>query len=535
MFLSGGNATEKNMKTKTSPLAIVAVMMFIAMATPIQLAAQQHQKDQNAYQRYNLIDLGTLGGPVSYFSASGQGNLLLNSQGTVGGTADISISDPQSPNCLNADCFLAHAFRWNNGTLTDLGAFPEINNSAASGMNGQGWVAGLSQTGEIDPLTGAWSAHAVLWKSRELIDLGTLGGFQSLAVSVNDVGQVVGFSTINADPDSFSFLGTPIHPFIWENGRMRDIGTLGGPDALPSAGCVNQHSGLVAGLSLIDSTPNDTTGVPTQDPFLWQNGHMKDLGTLGGTNGFAQCANNHGQVIGQSNLAADVDQHAFFWERGKLSDLGTLGGSFSVALWLNEAGEAVGAALTAGDQAIHATRWRRGAIRDLGTVEGDDCSFANANNELGQIVGVSLSCATGDERAFLWEKGRPMVDLNSLIPANSALQLAQALNINDRGEILGLGVAPGDPNQDDQLNFFGHVFLLIPCDGDAREHCEDDAVVNTAAVQNNSAPAAKEATTSSQNRPTPGQMAARWRARLVRRYRGLGPDRRNNPWKLDAV
>jgi len=40
---------------------------------------------------------------------------------------------------------------------------------------------------------------------------------------------------------------------------------------------------------------------------------MRDLGTLGGTFGFAQCANNLGQVIGQSNLAGDMAQHAFFW------------------------------------------------------------------------------------------------------------------------------------------------------------------------------------------------------------------------------
>ena len=36
------------------------------------------------------------------------------------------------------------------------------------------------------------------------------------------------------------------------------------------------------------------------------------------------------------------------------------------------------------------------------------------------------------------------------------------------------------------------VFLR---DGDARKPCEDNVAVNTAAVQNNSAPAAKEATT----------------------------------------
>jgi probable HAF family extracellular repeat protein len=87
------------------------------------------------------------------------------------------------------------------------------------------------------------------------------------------------------------------------NGLMRDIGTLGGPDSFAAGGCNNQQDGLVTGTSFINSTPNSDTGLLTTHPFLWENGKKKDLGTLGGTFGFAQCANNRGQVIGQSNLA----------------------------------------------------------------------------------------------------------------------------------------------------------------------------------------------------------------------------------------
>jgi len=55
-----------------------------------------------------------------------------------------------------------------------------------------------------------------------------------------------------------------------------------------------------------------------------------------------------------------------------------------------------------------------------------------------------------------------MVDLNSLIPRNSSLQLVNALDINDRGEIAGIGVPPGVPFQDADLR--GHAFLLISCE-----------------------------------------------------------------------
>ena len=43
--------------------------------------------------------------------------------------------------------------------------------------------------------------------------------------------------------------------------------------------------------------------LPTFEPFLWEHGTMQDLGTLGGTIGFAYGLNNRVQVIGISNLA----------------------------------------------------------------------------------------------------------------------------------------------------------------------------------------------------------------------------------------
>ena len=48
-----------------------------------------------------------------------------------------------------------------------------------------------------------------------------------------------------------------------------------------------------------------------------------DLGTLGGTDGFAEAVNERGQVVGGS------EGHAFLWEAGTMTDLGTLGGTYS--------------------------------------------------------------------------------------------------------------------------------------------------------------------------------------------------------------
>src|SRR5439155_13940950 len=203
--------------------------------------------------------------------------------------------------------------------------------------------------------------------------------------------------------------------------------------------------------------------------------------TLGGTFAVAQCANNRGQFIGQSNLAGDVgcngsldscNQHAFLWDHGTLTDLETLGGSFSVVVWLNNAGEAVGGANTTGDELFHATLWRNGTIKDLGTLPGDCFSLAYAVNSKEQIVGTSFACDFSVARAVLWDKGS-ISDLNAAIPPDSSLQLRETFNIDDRGEIVGEGFPVGCDNVD----VCGHIFLLIPCNH-AGTRCEGNAGIS---------------------------------------------------------
>ena len=77
--------------------------------------------------------------------------------------------------------------------------------------------------------------HAVLWKDSQIVDLGTLeGGYESVAFTVNSRGQVAGVSQ-NLVPDPFDPFGTQQRTFLWENGVMQDLGTLGGPDSPLSA------------------------------------------------------------------------------------------------------------------------------------------------------------------------------------------------------------------------------------------------------------------------------------------------------------
>jgi len=460
------------MKFRTLTCITAMTVFAAALAIPVRLAAQEQQNKQQP--RYKLVDLGTFGGPTSYGSASGSGNQVLNNAGLSTGYADTSTPDPFAPNCFNPDCFVSHTFRWQDGVLTDLGALPGTNGSAASGINARGWIAGTSENGVIDPLIGIPEDRAVLWQHGQIINLGTLGGYESVGVAVNGRNQVVGFAT-NTIPDPFG-LGTQVRTFLWENGVMRDLGTLGGPDAFPAGNIAINEGGQVAGSSFTSSNPNsvaDSCGqdVPTEDPFLWENGKIFDLGGLGGTCGFPISLNKRGQVVGQSDLAGDSTFHPFLWTKpGPMQDLGTLGGDTGTTNWINDAGEIAGKANLGGPapQNHHATLWKNGAITDLGTLSGDSCSNAYQVNSRGQVVGTSenqtLCLVPTGEHAFLWENGGPMVDLNTLVPPGSSLQLTFALSINDRGEIAGTGLPPGCAPEN--IDTCGHAYLLIPNDGD---------------------------------------------------------------------
>ena len=477
-------------------------ILTLIFLTCIASAAWPQAQTQTNYQQYTLYDLDTLGGPdsiLSFFVIS------LTNKGVIGGAQTVG-SDPFNPNCFGPtvydmipDCYVMHAFLWNHGTLTDLGALPGHhgnNGSLANAINSEGVVAGLAENGRVDPDTGYPEVHAVIWNNGKIRDLDTFGGTQSDALDINDRGQVVGWASNTAeDPFSAAFeyivfggvwpVTTQLRAFVWENGAKHDLGTLGGPDAMAYA--INE-SGQIVGYSYTNDTPNPDTGIPTVDPFLWAGGKMIDLGTLGGTIGYATWLNDRGQVIGDSNLAGDEYSHGFLWDRGRLRDLPppANGGNYSWTYWINELGDAVGGAtLPPDDELNDAMLWRFGKPIDLGTIGQDVCSEATGMNGFGQIVGISNECSGSWDasgwptmRAFLWQKGSPMVDLNALVEENpSNLHLFWGAYINDSGEILAEGIlSTGDI----------HAALLVPA-GDCNEGCQQRILAsqNTPAARAN--------------------------------------------------
>jgi probable HAF family extracellular repeat protein len=439
-----------------------AIATITLLIIPISLVAQDNRATT---PRYTLKDLGSFGRFSSWLFTGPPSFRVLNNRGMVVDAADTNDNDPYRP--YFTDGAVTHAARWQSGVLTDLGSLPGNKPSSAPfsiSENGL-FIVGVSENGSVDPLTSYPEYDAVLWRRGDAIrNLGTLGGNFSEAVSVNNLGQVVGGAT-NATSDQYaSGLGpcwslncwpaaTQWRAFLWQHGVMKDLGTLGtGNDAV--AGLLNAH-GQVAGISYTNTTVNQTTGIPPQDPFFWEHGKpMVDMGTLGGTLGYPNWLNNKGQVVGQSNLAGDNTYHPFLWQKGKkMKDLGTLGGNSGTATWINDAGVIVGGAWTRGNRAFHAVLWKNGKRHSLGVLTGYKHSLAYSINSKSQIVGcVTNDLNTGCSRGFLWENGT-MFNLNKLIARGSGITLTMPLNINDRGEIATWGVL-----QDG----FTHAVLLVP-------------------------------------------------------------------------
>jgi probable HAF family extracellular repeat protein len=319
-------------------------------------------------------------------------------------------------------------------TMTDLGSLG-FGTTLAAAINAGEQVTGESFLGTPVPVRcrprqrppcRTFPGHAFLWSNGKMTDLGTLGGLDSQGNAINDHGEVVGLSDT-------STTSTARGAFADQNGVMTEINS-------GDATAVN-NSGEIAGVG-----PFPVTGTPGdvfEQAFTYQNGSTTVLGLLPGEGGiFTDAAgiNGSGEVVGSGDNAAS-DERAWEFQNGTMTDIGTLGGPQASATAVNAGGQIVGFAQTSSD-ADHGFLYTGGNMTDLGLN-----IFPYAINDLGVIVGQ------GPADAIVGSPGH-FQSLNSLVPPGSGFTLTKAVGINDSGQI----IAQGSSNATGQT----HSFLLTP-------------------------------------------------------------------------
>ena len=224
-------------------------------------------------------------------------------------------------------------------------------------------------------------------------DLDTLGGPDAWALFVNERGQVAGYSYIDSTPNPTTAVPTG-DPFLWmKDRRMIDLGTLGGTFGFP-VGLNNR--GQVIGISSLAADPAAClTGNDPENcvPFLWDGEKLIDLfsSTIGGNLVTANAINDAGEVVG----AAAFPNHPFdaaIWRSGVASDLGALPGDcFSQAFVVNSRGLIAGNSATCDGKTIRAVLWKDGKVFDLNTLIPRDSSLLLVEsfviNDRGEIAG----------------------------------------------------------------------------------------------------------------------------------------------------
>ncbi len=321
----------------------------------------------------------------------------------------------------------------------------------------------------------AWTSNG----DYTVIDLGTLGPndtYYSIARGINQRGVAAGESATSSAVHPF--LSTRTGILTWgcpreRHRRRQQISTIWAKSLARST--ARRRNLTVSSMALVSSAiwacclaahqRRLSESISTAGQSAWltmrltrtgrsytRMGKCRNLGALGtGTMSEARSINARGQVVGHSTFSDVGTRHAFLYSNGALTDLGVASGfTNSRAFDINDLGVIAGTLST--DPLYAAAVYSRGAWKSLGSVTGYDGSTASAINDLGQVVG-SLLCGSTPCHGFVYKNGR-MTDLNALLPSGSGWEIAEALDVNDTGEITGLGYVNGSQ--------IPHAFILKP-------------------------------------------------------------------------
>jgi probable HAF family extracellular repeat protein len=220
----------------------------------------------------------------------------------------------------------------------------------------------------VGRFTSGDNTRGFVYTSSGFTEIGTFGGQNSMAVAINDHGQVVGSAATASGCN---------HAFLFAGGTLHDLGTLGG--SYSEAYDIN-NQGVIVGISAKPDAPNFVF----RQGFRYAGGSMRALGTL-----------PDGAASEGMDTFPEFPSHAVLYRNGSFELLVPLGYGDSAVYGLNDRGQAVGGIPnTTSAHGSHAFLYdRRGGMVDLNTLIDPDGGWvitdANAINDAGQIAATA--------------------------------------------------------------------------------------------------------------------------------------------------
>jgi probable HAF family extracellular repeat protein len=298
------------------------------------------------------------------------------------------------------------AYQYSVKDLGSLGGVTQggITYSQPTAINNRGDVVGASYVGFT-------LIHGFLSSNHVMTDLTANAKAYANALGISDSGTVVG------QFDS--------RPYIYLNGNLQTLAFFG------TATGIDNNNQVVG------------TNYQTHRAYLYSNGTIKDLGTLGGTTSEANGISSSGIVVGGSYTTGNSSYDAFVYSNGIMEALNIGDPSQGVyAKSVNNAGQVVGRV------GANAFLYEEGSLIDLSKILTGSLSMAESINNYGQVVGWSTT--TDGSSAFLYENGG-IQDLSTVLLDHGWTDTI-ATAINDNGEIAGMG----------SLNGETHAFIMLP-------------------------------------------------------------------------
>ncbi|NVK23204.1 MAG: DUF3466 family protein [Kangiellaceae bacterium] len=352
--------------------------------------------------------------------------------------------------------------------------------SVAYAINEAGQVVGTAN-GPVTDSVREFTSHAVLFADVN-VDLGTLNeGIRSEALDINELGQAVGYSNVitTVETDNGTVISDNEFAVIFSAGSVTQLPDFEGLTNTRLF-AINEN-GITVGTGLLDVDPNDSVN-PINRAFVYNSNSQEyklidPLTNEPNRRSFLVAINDQNEAIGYSEV--DVDGATFLkafvydYADDVILELPANSINVTYAADINNNGEVVGSVFHSSNSTNRVAYYFNKEDASTSLIElgfFDDRfndSRANAINNNGTIVGTALVSVPTNKIYNAFIFKDDLQNLNDLIACDTGWQLVNATDINDSGEIVGYGSKDGEVR----------AFKLVPT-GEPVEECKTEEPTN---------------------------------------------------------